>query len=97
MNKESIIFNLHPDYQFDSEKTWNDLVDFFKISFQNQDISGMNKSLSQIKYYITTAKAYLNPKIDIEENIILQRKRCTMILGPLFDLTTTIPFIDLHL
>ena len=53
MEKTNIpLSHVPPDFQFDPDALWNNLIDLFKESYQKRDISGLQKSLNQIEYYL---------------------------------------------
>lgn len=99
MEKTNIpLSHVPPDFQFDPDALWNNLIDLFKESYQKRDISGLQKSLNQIEYYSSTLKNYFSTSNNQKESRDLKLKKLySMIISPFFDFITTVPFIDFSL
>lgn len=96
--KRSLLLCLPPNYQFDQDALWNNLVALFKTSFEKRDLFNLKKALGQLEYYSNVGKQYLGATSDPKEITDAKiKKYYSMILSPLFDFITTLPFIDFGL
>lgn len=89
---------LPPNFRFDQEEFLNKIVNSFKTSVEKQNIFEIKNSLSNLSYYTANVRKYVTtssgPKNDSDERV---KKFYTMLINPLFDFATALPFIDFDL